>query len=211
MVGEYHTSRASCAAYIASAKPALVVLDLASHLHLADTLTPLAHMGKPDTVTWHVLVREGTYQDAAELSAKKVLAVAPKDAAFISAIALGGQADLAASLDLSHTSRALKAVRKLAKGKVEAALVDQDAVAFLPELNLPMKLVAVHTSKGLPGLTMSSVNGRADAALVSKLKAALPKLCQGPGKSLCETFKVATFQPANLGLYRALLKRYRGR
>ena len=211
MVGEYHTTRAACVAYISKAKPALVVLDLATHLHLAERLGPLAHMGKPDAVSWHLLVREGTFHAPDALSGKAVLAVTPQDPAFIAGIALGAKPDLASSLELSYTSRALKAVRKLAKGKVDAALVDQDTVAFLPELNLPVKLVSVHTSSGLPGLTMSSVNGQAAPDVVRKVKAALPKLCQGEGASLCKTFKVSAFQPAKRSLYRDLAKRYQGK
>jgi ABC-type phosphate/phosphonate transport system substrate-binding protein len=156
------------------------------------------------------LVREGAFENADALAGKSVLAVAPQDPGFISKIALDSKPSLGSSVTLSFTSRALKAVRKLAKGKVDAALVDQDAVAFLPELNLPTKLVSLHTSSGLPGLTMSSVRGQAAPDIVAKVKSALPKLCQGEGASLCKNFKVAAFEPAKISLYKRLLKRYKG-
>ena len=203
LTGEYHTQRGRCEAYVTTSSPVLVVLDLATHLSKAKAwnLQPVAHLGADDAVRWHVVVREGTYADLASLKGKTLLSTAPDDSAFVHQIALGGKAS---GLSVKHSRRALKALRKVGRGTAEAALVDHEAVAHMASLDLPHKLVSIHTSEGLPGLTMSATTR---GATVDKVKKALPKLCDGDGRKLCKTFKVKRFRSANPGRIKALLKR----
>jgi hypothetical protein len=204
LTGEYHTRRASCEAYVRANSPVLVVLDLATHLSKARAwkLEPIAHLGKPDAVTWHVVVRKDTHPDLASLAGKAIVAAAPEDNAFLSRIALGGAGS---GVTFAHTRRPLKALRQVGRGKAEAALVDQDAVAHMAELDLPHALVSIHSSEGLPGLTMSAA-GRGDT--VNKVKAAVSKLCEGQGRKLCKNFGVQHFQAADRARLDVLLGRY---
>ena len=202
--GEYHTKRGACDAYLKSGAPALVVLDLATHLRKASAmgLKPIAHLGRADAVTWHIVVREGSHSDLASLAGKTVLTTAPQDEAFIQNIVF---AQKGPKLALTPSRRALKALRDVGRGKADAALVDQDAVKHMGELELPHKLVSIYASEGLPGLTMSATS---ESDLVSKVKGALGKLCEGEGRKLCKNFKVQRFQSANQKRFKALLKRY---
>lgn len=205
LTGEYHTKRKSCDAYIRANAPSLVVLDLATHLARASTtkLEPIGHLGNPKSVTWHVVVRKGSYADLNALAGKTIETAAPNDQAFLSKLALGGGGS---DLQFKHSRRALKALRNVGRGKAEAALVDHEAVAHMGELDLPHPLVSIHTSEGLPGLIMSATT-RNDT--VTRVKAALPKLCDGEGRKLCKNFKVKRFQSADPKRLDALLKRYK--
>ena len=102
--------------------------------------------------------------------------------------------------------RALKALRNVGRGKAEAALVDQDAVAHMGELDLPHALKSIYRSEGLPALTMSATTS---SSTVKKVSAALAKLCDGPGQKLCKTFKVKRFQAPDSARLKALSGRYR--
>jgi len=204
LTGEYHTRRASCEAYVRANSPVLVVLDLATHLSKARAwkLQPIAHLGPPDAITWHVVVREGTTKDLAGLAGKAAIVAAPEDAVFLTKIALGGAAPV---MTFEHTRRPLKALRKVGRGKTDAALVDHQAVAHMAELDLPHTLVSIHHSEGLPGLTMSAV-GR--GGTVDKVAAAVSKLCDGEGRKLCKTFGVQRFHAPERKRLDALLERY---
>ncbi|MDP6943182.1 MAG: hypothetical protein QF464_03450 [Myxococcota bacterium] len=206
LTGEYHTKRKHCDAYVQANSPVLVVLDLATHLSKANAwgLQPIAHLGKADTVRWHIVVREGAYPDLGSLDGKTVLSTAPDDSAFLNRIVLAGRSH---RLTFEHTRRALKALRSVGRGKAEAALVDHEAVAHMGSLDLPHKLVSIYSSEGLPGLTMSA---RGSGDTVSRVQRALPKLCDGDGRKLCKTFKVKRFQSADPRRLRGLLKRRGG-
>ncbi len=202
--GEYHTKAASCDAYIKANTPSIVVLDLATYLRTskASALRPIGHLGAPDSVRWHVVVREGSYSDLSSLSGKTLLSTAPDNAAFIRNIIFKGQG---ADLKVERSRRALKALRAVGRGQAEAALVDQDAVKHMGELELPSPLKSIYSSEGLPALTMAATE---DNATVKKMAGALAKLCDGPGQKLCKTFKVKRFQPPQPKRLKALEKRY---
>jgi hypothetical protein len=205
LTGEYHTTARGCDAYIRDNSPSLVVLDLATHLRKSATLKlkPVGHLGAPDSITWHVVVRDGTYPDLGSLSGKTVLTTTPDDNTFITAIALAGKGK---QLNIKRSRRALKALRDVGREKADAALVDQDAVAHMGELELPHALKSIYTSEGLPALTMSATTSN---STVKKVSGALAKLCDGPGQKLCKTFKVKRFQAPDLARLKALTERYR--
>ena len=203
--GEYHTKAKQCDAYIKAQAPSLVVLDLATHLRKSASmkLTPIGHLGAPDSVKWHLVVRQGSFKDIGSLSAKTVLTTTADDPAFIKGIVLGGKGD---TLNFKRSRRALKALRDVGRGKADAALVDQDAVAHMGELDLPSPLESIYQSEGLPALTMSATQ---DNAMTKKVAKSLSTLCQGPGQKLCKTFKVKRFQAPDKKRLKALQARYR--
>ncbi|MGB0592282.1 MAG: PhnD/SsuA/transferrin family substrate-binding protein [Myxococcota bacterium] len=205
LTGEYHTTARGCDAYIRDNAPSLVVLDLATHLRKAASLklAPIGHLGAPDSVSWHVVVRDETHADLKSLSGKTVLTTTPDDTTFITAIALAGKGN---DLTFKRSRRALKALRNVGRGKAEAAMVDQDAVAHMGELDLPHTLKSIYSSEGLPALTMSATTSN---STVTKVAGALSKLCDGPGQKLCKTFKVKRFQAADKARLKALQGRYR--
>lgn len=202
--GEYHTKAANCNAYIASQTPSLVVLDLATHLRKSQSmsLTPIGHLGAPDSVRWHLVVRSNTFKDLESLKGKTILTTSADDPSFITQIVMAGKGE---GLTFKRSRRALKALRDVGRGKADAALVDQDAVAHMADLELPTPLESIFTSEGLPALTMSATT---DNTTTKKVGKTLSSLCQGPGQKLCKTFKVKRFQAPDLKRLKALQKRY---
>ncbi len=210
--GEYHTTRKACATYVASAHPAVALLDTGTYLaHVRPwRLEPVAHMGAADAVRYHVLVREGSSSDLASLQGKRVAAAVPDDSRFLAGIAVGGDKGSPTTWDTRFVRGALKALRQVAREEAEAAVVDNDAYAHLADLDLPKKLTSIHRSDPVPGLTMFAVGANAEtsADVVDRIKAALPKLCAAEGAKLCKTFDVKGFTPAEPAIYDALRQRY---
>jgi len=210
--GAYLNRRSSCDAHAKANSSVFAVLDADTLLaHRADwQVSPIAHLGTATQTVWHVLVREGSLKSLSELEGKVVMSTAPGGARFVSNLVLDG-AVTPDALKLKGTSKPLKALRSLARGKVEAAIVDQDAVAALSELELPVKLEVLGKSAPLPGLTLAAVQTGATSAppaLVKSLKGALNHLCEGEGKKLCKTLGVRGFSPVASGWWKTLGKRY---
>ena len=85
---------------------------------------------------------------------------------------------------------------------------DQHCVE-LKSLKLPAKLVSIHTSPGLPGLTLAVLGVHATSSKPAKrISKVLPKLCSGEGKKMCQTFQVKGFKKANPRVYAKLLEMY---
>jgi hypothetical protein len=210
--GAYLNSRAACDAHAKANGSVFAVLDADTLLsHRADwKVEPIAHLGTAEHTVWRVLVRQGTLKNLADLSGKTVMSTAPGGSRFVSNLILDG-AVKAEALTLKGTAKPLKALRNLARGKVDAAIVDQEAFAALAELNLPVALVVLGKSKPLPGLTLAIVEvGKtpAPASLVKSLKASLGKLCAGEGEKLCKTLGVRGFSRVAPGWWKRLSERY---
>jgi hypothetical protein len=212
MRGEYHTTPAACQEYIKREKPLFAVFDLATYLsqRKALKLKPLGCMGSPTGQRYHLLVREGSYKNLAALKGKKLISSHLRDMKFVSKIIFDGKIDAAKHFEIKATRRPLKGIRKVARQKADATLVDKMAYDHLGELKLPAKLVSIHRSSGLPGLTLAVLGtAKPDKAAVKKVTSALPKLCAGPGKSLCKTFQVTAFSRVKAATFRKLAKKYR--
>lgn len=211
MIGEYHTTLAGCRAYIEKASPALGVFDLGTFLahSTAWQLKPLAHMGKADSQRYHLLVPKGLVRSIAELKGRSLMSTV-EDPLFAGRVVLDNKLDLKA-VTFKSTSRAMKALREVARKKADAALVEELAYTQLAELKLPVELVSIQTSPGLPGLTLAVLAQRGGPELTAKITAALPKLCAGDGKKQCETFRIESFSPVKGDLYTRLQQRYDGK
>ena len=214
MTGQYHTTRRGCLAYVAQKKPVFGVFDLPTYLkqQKAWKISPLGHLGKADIQRYYVLVREGTHADLASLKGK-VLVSTVEDLTFVSRIILGGKLDVARDLKVKTTRRPLKGIRKVARSRADATLVDAMAHAHLKELKLPVKLKVIHTSPGLPGLTLAvlQVNQASSGKTITKITAVQSRLCAGEGKPLCKSFQIKAFNKARAKIYRKLERLYQGK
>ena len=166
--------------------------------------------GRGLALAWHGCGFTGNGEAALK---GKVLVSTVKDLTFVSRVILGGKLDLTRDLKVKTTRRPLKGIRKVARGRADATLVDAMAHGHLGELKLPVKLKVIHTSPGLPGLTLAvlQVNKGKEGKTIAKITAALSKLCAGEGKRLCKSFQIKTFNRAKAKIYRKLERQYHGK
>lgn len=209
LTGAYFTKVADCERYRAAKNAKMVVTDLATYLEKQKDwqLSPLAHMGTTKATRYHLLVREGSFKDMAALQGKVLVSTLAERPRFLSRIIFGGKIDAAKHFTLKHTRRPLKGLRQVARKQADATLVDELAYQYLKDLKLPAKLVSIHASQYLPGLTMT-LSGK-DAKLRKRVLKVLPTLCQGPGVELCKTFRIKAFGRANAAVYGKLARQYR--
>ncbi|MGM0578680.1 MAG: PhnD/SsuA/transferrin family substrate-binding protein [Myxococcota bacterium] len=212
--GAYHTEREACEAYVADHEPVLAVLDLATLLHHAEDweLEPVAHVGPADAVKYHVLVRKGTYDALSDLEGQEIWAALPEDDAYLSHVVLDGEVDAGEAWKLEYTARVLKGLRKVGRGQAAATVVGHEAYEHRGALGLPEELVSIHESPALPGLTLVAVGANEpDTDLVDKVRASLPKLCEGDGEEMCDQLGVKELKPAEAERFEALRRKYEGK
>lgn len=208
--GAYKTKLSDCQRYIDQKKPKIIVADLPTYLshHKKWKLQPVAHMGKATAKRYYLLVREGSVKKLSGLKEKTVVTPLAKDAKFVSSMVLDNKLDASKQLKLKYTRRPLRGLRKVARERADATIVDETAHKYLSQLKLPKKLAVLAKSKPLPGLTLTVVKG-SPRSLSKRILKALPKLCTGTGKDLCKTFQIKSFNKANPRIYRKLVRRYR--
>ncbi len=112
------------------------------------------------------------------------------------------------SLTLVSQKRPLKSLREVARGKVDAAIVDQTAVDHMGELPIAAELRIIYTSKPVPA-PAAVVMGEGIAS-ADKLKSALVGMCKTPdGSQLCKSLTITSIKAASDSDYNPLLKRYK--
>jgi len=186
-------------------KPSFATLALGLYLELRSThkLKPLvlAQVNGKTTNRYRILVKKGTYGSLEELKGKKLGGNLLDDPVFLSRVVFDGKLDAGTFFKLKQSKRPLRAIRKVAKGKADAALVDDMQYDMLKELPYFADLQVVFESTDVPNLGMVYVEGRAASGDVEKFTAALVNMCQDPeGKKMCETFAVEGFERVPDGL-----------
>ncbi len=170
----------------------------------------LARVNGKTTNKYYVLVAKGSATALADLKGKKMAGSILDDTTFLSKVVFAGKIDAATHFILKQTKRPLRAIRKVARGKIDAALVDDVQFQSLKGLPLFEKLAVVYESAEVPNLGMVYVKGRAGTDDVKKFADALANMCRdSEGKKMCETFAVEGFEPIPAGALDRVRKLYK--
>jgi len=210
LAGTYLQDPQECQNHFKKNKPQLLVVDLPSFLARKKQwgLRPVAHMGKANSKRYFLLVRKGSFADLQALKGQSLVTPLAYDPRFISKVIFGGKVG-PKYFKLEAVHRPLKGLRRVARKKAAATLVDEVTYRYLSELKLPQPLTVLQRSAPLPGLTLAvSRYGAKDRALRRRIKKALPRLCVGDGQELCKTFQVTAMVAAQPSVYKQLQKLY---
>ncbi len=185
-------------------KPAFAALTLSIYLEAEKThnLKPLvlAEVNGQTSTKYRVLVKKGTCKSIEELKGKTLTGTELEDARFLSKVVFDGKLDASTHFKLKATNRPLRAIRKVARGKADAALVDALQYDSLKELPLFQKVEVIYESSEIPNLGMVYLEGNAKPEEVKKFADALTKMCADPeGKNICQTAKLDSFKPIPSG------------
>ncbi|MEZ4470844.1 MAG: PhnD/SsuA/transferrin family substrate-binding protein [bacterium] len=193
--------------------PVVAILSLglflehrASH-HLVPLVRP--RIQGRTTEALRVLVRAGTAANLMDLKGKTLSGTPLEEPAFLARVAFAGVVDPATHFKLLPEKRALKALRALDAGEVDAVLVTDAQYAALGALPFADKLAVVHTTDALPLVGVVADETQLDADARARLVAALAGICDhAEGKALCELFGVEAFEPVDAGAYAEAVKRW---
>jgi ABC-type phosphate/phosphonate transport system substrate-binding protein len=211
----FTTKVKTCRKLLADKKPEFAILSLGLFLeyHVKNHLVPLARprISGRDTDKYRILVRKGSYANLEALKGKTLGGQWLSEPEFLRRIVFRGNLDPTSYFKLSPSRRALRALRKLARGKLDAVIVNELQYNGLSALPFGKDLAVVFASEELPQMGVVADKKKAAAADMTRMKKALDSMCvNAEGKKLCSLFGIEAFVPSNDKTYQAVIKLYQG-
>lgn len=193
---------AGCEKLLTTNKPAFAItslgifLDQREALHLDPVVQP--KMRGETTEQFHLVAIKGRFSSLEDLKGKMVGGTVFDEAAFIRKVVFANKLDPATDFQLKAGKQAIRALRALDKGELDAVLLNGQQYAALGSLPLTHELESVFTSASLPlmGLVADRETSTNDER--ARFAKALVDLCKDPdGKKLCDLFAIDAFVPAS--------------
>jgi len=212
--GSYQPRYAGCMASIRSSRPGFAVMALGVYLqHRRDM--HLKVIGQVDMFAGpgrrlHLVVRKGTFRTLAELKGKKLTSNHLVEKRFLNKIMFGGKIDVAQHFVLRQVSRTTKGMRDVARGRVDATIVNDDELRTMHHRSWGRKLTVIHKSPALPGAPLVAFGRNAKRADISALRRVIARMCSGAqGRKLCKSSGIRSMRLATQSTYARMIRMYR--
>lgn len=210
MTGRYLPDGEEGARDLESAAPGVALVDpsvyAGRHKALGMKVIAKVEVGGRGDELYSVVVKKGGPGSLAELAGKSVAGAVAHDPKYVANVVMGGQV-AAADLRCTAEKRPLKALRDVARGTLDAAVVDRSVIEHLSELDFAGELTVLHTSKPVPPPAVVVMGAGLPHA--AALAGALVGMCGRPdGAELCKTLTLTAIRAASDADYKPLLQRY---
>ncbi len=187
-----------CKRLMGEKQPGFAITSLGLYLELRAEhhLIPLAQprINGSNTERTRVVVREGKYKGLADLHGKALGGTVLAEPEFVGRIVFAGKYDPASFFVLKPSKRAIRALRALDKGKLDAVILSGQQFAGLSSLDLNSPIEAIFTSEEIPLMGLVADDRTGSAADRARFARALEGLCaDGEGTKLCRLFGVESF------------------
>ena len=199
----YFTAQADeCRSLLKSKQPAFAITSLGVFLeereahHFLPMVQP--RMKGATSERYRVMVQKDKYATLESLHGKSIGGTVFEEPDFIRKIVFAGKIDPAVDFNTQPSRQALRALRSLDKGELDAVLLNGQQFAALGSLPLKSPLAAVFTSEDIPlmGLVANSLTSKPEER--TRLAKGLLGMCTDTdGKKLCDLFGIEAFVPAN--------------
>lgn len=188
---------ADCRKLLAEKNPpfAITSLGLYLDLRLADHLVPLVQpkIGGRTSERYRVVVRRGSFKDLVALRGHSLGGTVLQEPAFIGRIVFAGTVD-PTGFDLRPSNQAIRALRALDNGELDAVMLNEQQFSALGSLALKNSLDAIFTSEEIPLIGVVANSKISSAGERARFTKALESMCGDPeGKKLCDLFGVGSF------------------
>jgi hypothetical protein len=193
---------AECRKLLAEKSPGFMILPLGLFLEqrAQHNLVPLVQPKVKGATAerYRVVAQQGKFRSLDELKGKTLGGTVLENPDFVGRIVLAGRYQPAAFFDLKPSRQAIRALRSLDGGELDAAILNEQQFAGLGSLQLKNPLEAVFTSEEIPLMGMAADSKATTAEDRVRFAQALEGLCaDADGKKLCDLFGVDAFEPAS--------------
>ncbi len=208
----FTTRLAECQQKLDSLQPPFAILPLGIFLRnfKSHQLLPLAQPrvdGSTEEI-YHLVVRRGSFGKLEELKGKKIGGPWLGDVDFLRRVVFAGRLD-PKSLVLQPDKRALRALRKLDAGKLDAVLLSRQQEKSLSELPFGKNLQVIFSSQPLPQVGITADGRRSSEADRQRMQKAMEAMCSHKkGKKLCELFNLEAFAKAGPENYAKVIEQW---
>lgn len=199
--GTYFNDMSACKKAFGSA-PGPQVMMVPLDVYLASRgqwkLTPVATLKNEEASgRFHLVAKSGT--TLADLKGKRVLTGLRASGRFLSKVAFDGKVDVETHFTLTRKRSGFGAVKRVARGRAEAAILDDNQYRALKDLPFAKDLSAVLSGPELPGAIVAGVGSSPSklAPALAKVCTSAPALCKDmriTGFGTCDTAKLATLE-----------------
>ncbi len=205
----------NCLKILEAWKPAYATIPLWDFLAAEKRLKmePLvfAKVGGETSTKYRVMVKKGAFASIDSLKGKILTGNMVVDAVYLTKVVFKGAVDAASHFVLKQKKRPLRAIRKVARGKADAVLVDSLQFDSLSVLAVFGKLEVIFTSESVPNLGLIYVKDAARDSDVATFRDALIQMCgDSEGKEICKTFSLEGFVGIDVGALEAARSLYGG-
>lgn len=213
--GSYHPDAAEGLAAIKSVQPgfALVTHEMYAAQRGPMKMQLIGGMRLADGALsrYHVVTKAtGGPATLAELAGKTIASPHLAEVRFADRVIFGGGLSLGHGGAKAVDVRApLSALRKVARGEVDAAVVDEPVIRQLSKLPIGAELRVVHSSDELPPLPVVAFPRASSADRQAMAKALLGLCSQGDGAALCRSLRLQGVEAVRDATYAPLLAKLR--
>ena len=195
----FTTDRNQCRQMLAKQNPSFVIASLAIYLDtlgkykLQPVATPVVEGKSKDQ--YFLVVKKGSYTSIEQLEGKTLGGPWLGEPEFLRRVVFASKIDPGKFFKLKPGRRALRDLRKLKGGKLDAVLLNLPQYKSLKSLSFGKELEAIYTSEPLPQIGVMANLSSTDENTRSRMKRALIGLCKEPGgKKLCDLFGMDGFR-----------------
>jgi hypothetical protein len=192
-----------------SPKFAITSLGLYLELHARHHLVPLIQPRIKGRTSEHyrIIVQKGKFKSLEELKGKTLGGTVLEEEAFIGRIALAGKYDPAGFFVLKPANQAIRALRALDKGELDAVILNEQQYAALASLSLQNPVEVVFTSVAVPLMGVVANGARTTVEERARFAKALEGMCSdAEGKKLCELFGIDSFASVESAVFEPMVK-----
>jgi len=213
--GAYFTRIAQADRYISVHRNAFIMGSLGYYLSHKKrfSLAPLTTVNISGNLPeqYRVIVKKGKYQTLRQLRRKKLTGnVLYEDLRFLNKIVFDNKlGNIKRFFRLKKTKRTLRAVRKVARGRIDAVVLNQMQYQSLKGLSMFKKVAVIYTSPAYPTLGFMYSKNSVTDGVRAKILSAVTRMCFLPqGKGACKNFGIKGFSAVNSEVFNGAVQKY---
>jgi hypothetical protein len=207
----FTTKSDECRKQMNEKKPKFAITSLGQYLELRSehNWVPLVQPRIKGSTSerYRVMVQQDKYKSLEELKGLTLGGTVLEEPSFIGKIVFAGKYDPTRFLVLKPSNQAIRALRSMDKGELDAVILNEQQFGGLASLHMEKPLVAVFTSEEIPlmGVVANSVTTTLEER--ARFGKALEGMCiDSEGKKLCELFGVESFVKVDAAVFEPMIK-----
>jgi len=212
----FTTKLDECKQQMADKNPKFAITSLGLFLELREQqhLIPLIQpkINGRTSEQYRIVVQKDSFKTLEDLKGKSLGGTPLEESAFINKIVLDRKVDLSTFFVLKPTNQAIRALRSLNKGDLDAVILNEQQYAALPSLNLQPPVEAIFTSEEIPLMGVVADSQGTTPEERARFGKALEGMCtDAEGKKLCELFGIDSFASVDPALFDPMVKLWGGK
>lgn len=208
---QFTTSLDECRKWMAERNPKFAIISLGLFLELRSKnhLVPLIQpkINGRTSEQYRIIIQKGKFKSLQELKGKTLGGTVLEEEEFIGRIVLGGKTDPTTFFALKPTKQAIRALRSLDKGELDAVILNGQQYAGLPSLTMQSPVEAIFTSEAIPLMGVAADSAKTTADERGRFAKAVESMCtDAEGKKLCDLFGIESFNQAESVVFDPMVK-----